>query len=489
MGGKKRPQVSFVIPSYQGEKLLPACLDSVLSQDTEADFEVIVVDDRSSDGSQALMSERYPQVDLVANRKNVGPAAAKNIGAEQARGELVAFLDNDVELDPGWLEAMLKSMSESGKDVGACASHILLNGYSSMLNSTGGMVNLLGYAWDRGIFKIDSESYFHNTRVMYACSAAMIARKDVFDEVGGFDESFRYLFEDADLGWRMNIYGYKVLYEPRAVADHLLSSTMGKKWLRNLYLYERNRLRASIKNMEADTLRWVHREMFYWFSHRMYKEMDNGLSARQKFSLPMRMAQAVVWNLTHLPGTMGRRREIGRHRKVKDCQLMSSGVLCSQIGEPPMGEDPRFNREENGSGDERRHLPRKLVVAREKDGQLGTGWFDREVDARGVNFRWTGDRAAALLRCSGKKSYVVLRTVMANPLELTQVSLKINGRPVSTFEVPNQSHLQKIPVPHGIEPGECEVELQVLNPFRPREALGIEDQRLLGIAVASVELR
>jgi len=480
------PLVSLIIPNYRGVRLLPSCLDSVMSQETGLPYEVIVVDDRSDDESVELVATRYPQVHLVINHRNMGPAAAKNVGAGRAKGEYVAFLDNDVELEPGWLQAMYSRLNESDERVGACASHILLNGYQSLLNSTGGLVNLLGCAWDRGIFKNDSVSYSRNTRVMYACSAAMMIKKAVFDEVGGFDERFRYLFEDADLGWRMNIYGYRVVYEPAAIANHHLSFTMGKNWLRNRYLYERNRLCASLKNMEAETLKWIRREMAYWFTHRIYKDMDNGLSARQKIVLPLRMAQAVGWNLVYLPGTLSHRREIARRRKVSDYQLMSDGVLCPQIGEPPIGDDPRFKKDE--AADDGHRLPRKVVMARERDGQLGEGWYEKEVDVRGLDFRWTGEKATVFVR-GGKRKQIVLRTLMAHPSELTQVFLKVNGRPVSTFEVPNHSHLHKIPVPGDVGSGSWEVELHVLNPFRPREELEIEDQRLLGIAVASLESR
>lgn len=489
MATNHKPRASVIIANYQGEELLPPCLESVISQETGAPYEIIVVDDGSNDGSVELVSRRYPQVRLVVNHRNRGPAAAKNIGAGEARGEYIAFLDNDVELHRGWLEAMLGRLSREDERVGACASHMLLNGYHSILNSTGGMINLLGYAWDRGIFKADSDSYSYNTRVMYACSAAMMVRKRVFEEVGGFDERFCYLFEDADLGWRMNIYGYQVVYEPQAVVKHLLSSTMGKKWLRNLYLYERNRLRASIKNMEADTLKCVHREMSYWFTHRMYKEMDNGLDFRQKVLLPLRMTQALGWNLVFLPGTLVQRRQIGRHRVISDCQLMSEGILCAQIGDPPIGEDPRLKMNDAQPAGAVRSLPRKVCMTRERDGVLGPGWHEREVDVRGVAFRWTGEKATVFLRSGGKRNYIYLRTVMAHPLGLTQVSLKVNGRPISTFEVPNHPHQHKIPVPQDIGPGPWEVELHVLNPFRPRETLQVEDQRTLGIAVASLKIR
>lgn len=488
MGTKDKPLASMIIANYRGENLLPSCLDSVVAQKAAFPFEIIVVDDGSDDGSVDLVSDRYPQVKVVVNRRNKGPAAAKNIGADEARGEYVAFLDNDVELHPDWLQTMFDRLVEGDEGLGACASHILLNGYHSVLNSTGGMINLLGYAWDRGIFKEDSDTYSYSLRVMYACSAAMMARKRVFDEVGGFDERFHYLFEDADLGWRMNIYGYRVAYEPGAQVKHLLSSTMGNKRLRNLYLYERNRLRALIKNMEKDTLKLVRRELAFWFGQRVHAELENGLSAWQKLVLPLRMAQALAWNVLWMPDTLRNRREVARHRVVPDNQLITAGVLSPQIGDPPIGEDPRIEREDTRPQAGSQVLPKKVTMAKVREGVLGAGWYDREVDVRGVVFRWTGDRATVFLKAGGKRRQISLRTVMAHPEELTQVSMKINGRPISTFEVPNLYHVHHIPLPDELEPGPWEIELQVNNPFRPRETLHVEDQRTLGVAVASLEI-
>ncbi len=481
----EKPLASIVIVNYRGEKLLPSCLDSVLAQDTEFPFEIIVVDDDSDDGSVNLIESRYPEVRIVANQKNRGPAAAKNIGAWETRSEYIAFLDNDVELHPGWLKAMMARLTDEDEEVGACASHILLNGFGSVLNSTGGMINLLGYAWDRGIFTQDSETYLYSPNVMYACSAAMLIKKHVFDEVGGFDERFRYLFEDADLGWRMNIYGYKVAYEPGALVRHLLSSTMGDKRLRNLYLYERNRLRALIKNMEGNTLKMVRRELSFWFARRIRAEMTNGLTAKQKLVLPIRMGQALAWNTVWLPDTLQLRRAVMEHRIVPDNQLIRNAVLCPQIGEAPVGEDPRYEAKPEMNG---RVLPRKAKMGKLKEGVLGSGWYEKEFDAKGIVFRWTGERAYLFLGAGKKNHNLFLHTLMAHPSGCSQVSVKINGSFISAFEVPNHYHKHHIPLPENLDQGTWEVELEVSNPFRPQEVLQVEDQRTLGVAVASIEI-
>lgn len=488
MEESERPLASVVIANYRGEELLSPCLDSLRNQDTDQPFEIIVVDDGSDDGSAELVLSRYPEVKLLLNHRNVGPAAAKNIGASEARGEYLAFLDNDVELHPSWMRYMLEAIATDGDGLGACASHITLNGHSTVINSTGGMINLLGYAWDRGIFNQDSGTYAYARRVMYACTAAMMMKKSVFEELGGFDERYRYLFEDVDLGWRMNICGYRVAYEPRAVARHHLSSTMGDRRLRNQYLYERNRLRALIKNMERDTLRMVWRELLFWFGRRMRSEMESGLTARQKAVLPLRMAQALAWNILCLPETLHMRKEIAAMRVVSDRQLISEGVLCPQIGEPPVGVDPRGNGNGAAGGPEEREVGARVEMGRARTGALGEGWYELETDARGISFRWTAERASVFLRAGRRRRQLCLRTVMAHPEGLSRVAVRIDGRQVSNFEVPNQYHVHRIPLPYPVEPGLHEVELRVENPFRPRDTLRVEDHRTLGIAVAYLGL-
>ncbi|MEW6553632.1 MAG: glycosyltransferase family 2 protein [Actinomycetota bacterium] len=482
------PLVSYVIPNYQGEKLLPACLDSVFSQRTGVSYEVIVVDDCSSDGSAALVSRDYQQVRLVVNDRNRGCAASKNIGAAEARGRFIAFLDNDIELEPDWLQAMVDRFEREGDHLGVCASHILINGYPSVLNSTGGFVNLLGYAWDRGIFAQDTDSYAFNTRVMWACAAAMIVKASLFREIGGFDGVYEYLYDDVDLGWRVNMLDYGVVYEPRAVAHHHQGIVQGWKLVKRLYIYERNRLRNLLKNMEGDTLRWVRRELFYHFLHRARREWKTGeLPLLMRISFVLRMGQALAWNVFHLRNTLKLRREVEKTRVLTDRQLMGKGVLCAVLGEPFITTDLRMNKAPGQHADRHRHLSGKVVMSNPVSKALGSGWYERELDASGVFFRWTDGRAVLYLEGKKNKRHLVLHTLMAHPKDVTRVSVSVNGHQLPGVEVPNQPFSQRIDLPPDLEPGEWEVVMAVENPFSPWEVWGIEDHRRLGMAVVKVE--
>ncbi len=483
------PRITFVIPNFQGEKLLPACLDSVFSQETEQTFEIIVVDDCSTDGSIDLLNSTYPQVRVIINRKNSGCAASKNIGAAEAQGEFIAFLDNDIELHPDWIEAMLKRFETEGERLGCCASHILINGYKSLLNSTGGLVNLLGYAWDRGIFGQDTNSYSHNTQVMWACAAAMIVRRSIFEEIGGFDSVYEYLFDDVDLGWRMNLRDYGVAYEPHAVVHHHQNTVQGWRLVRRLYLYERNRLRNLIKNTESQTLKWIGPELRYHFLHRAQREFDNdSFSLAMRLSMMPRMVQALFWNAFHLRDTLRLRSEVQETRRLTDWQLMRAGVLCPFFGDPYIMEDPRIELEAAAANGRQKKLPRRIVMSTETNGALGSGWYSRELDVHGAYFRWMEKEAVLHMKGRKGKRHLVLHTLMSNPSDISRLSVSINGRSISSVEVPNYPSLAKIELPQDIEAGDWRVELKVEDTFSPRDVLGVEDHRNLGVAIAKVEL-
>ena len=480
--------VSYVIPSYRGEDLLPRCLESVLSQRGGVQREVIVVDDASDDGTVPLLRRDYPQVKVLVNRRNRGPAAAKNLGAREATGEFIAFLDNDVELRPHWEEAMLDRFSREDSSLGACASHLLFFDPPGKVNSAGGMLNLLGHAWERGYMEDDASFRRYPARVIYACSAAVMLRQGVFLEVGGFDEKLSHAYEDADLGWRINLYGYRVVYEPRAEARHRVNTTLGGGTVFNKYQYERNRMRSALKNMEWGTLRWLGGEYFYWFLNQMRMESREAPSRGSSWRLMMRMAQAVAWNLLHLPDTLRCRKDIDSRRKVSDSQLMRWGLLQTQVGTPPNHcSYPARKAGRLGTGIA--SYPRRMVVGRKGEEALQEGWYGREKDGRGVAFRWTQERARVFLGAKGGERELRIRTLMGHPREKTRAVVRINGDHATEIEVPNRGCLHRLPLPAGRDPGVWEVEIQVLNPFRPREVLGVEDLRKLGMAVVSMELR
>lgn len=485
---KREVEVSYVIPSYRGRDLLPPCLRSVLFQRSSAEREIIVVDDGSDDGSADLLRERFPEVELIINRRNLGPAAAKNVGAARARGRFIAFLDNDVELFPDWEEAMLDRFRREGKDLAACASRLLSPETPGRINGAGGMINLLGHAWDRGFPEEGGCLFQYPAPVIYACTAAMMVRREALREAGGFDERLRYAYEDADLGWRLNLLGYRVLYEPRASAWHRRNTTLGGGMPFNKYHYERGRLRSWVKNLEGKTLKWLGREYFYWFFRQVRSESEKALSPRERWSVRVRMLEALAWNLLFLPDTLRHRARVVAARRRSDGELIRLGLLHPRVGNPPNHAPPR-GKDGRLSSASRDAYPRKVVMGRKGEEGLLEGWYERERDGTGLVYRWTAERARAFLRSRTGGRELVLRTRMGHPEGGSQAVIRVGGEEVGVIEVPNRVSHHRLGLPRGEGNGVREVEIEVLNPFLPREVLGVEDLRKLGIAVISLELR
>jgi GT2 family glycosyltransferase len=483
--GNEEIALSFIVVNRNGEEIFPACLDSVFSQELEEPFEVIVVDDASTDGSVGLVRKSYPRARLVVQGRNSGPAAAKNAGAAVARGRVLAFLDNDVVLEEGWARSMLLAL-DSDPGAGAGASHLMLEGSDTYLNSTGGLVNLLGYAWERGIYLPDSKTYSLNREVAYACSAAMAVKRDVFEQLGGFDPSYFYLYEDVDLGWRMNILGYRVIYVPEARARHRLSATMGLGGWRNEYLSVRNRLYTLLKNTEASTLRMVFRESIYRLFHDgAFYNYGNGGMGIERTLVPWR---ALAWNIVRWPYILRARKSIRSVRRVSDAELIAKGIILPTLDFPEIGQDPRIPYGTHRAP-VRGRAPRRLWIGKRGCRGLLYGWYEPERSSTGIPFRWTGERAVFRIRRRYKGGELFLVTLGGHPDGASEVEVWIGGVRVGELEVGNEMAIHRLPLPREGPGGggdrELEVEIRVANPFVPALVGDGMDGRLLGIGVAA----
>lgn len=485
---KENVTVSYVIVNYRGKDMLPRCLHSVFDQRTDVPREIIVSDDASDDGSVEMLRGSFPQVSVVQSDCNRGVAAARNLGAKTAKGEFIAFLDNDVELHPDWTEAMLGCFNEEGPTVGICASHLLYVEPPGLINSTGGVVNLLGHAWDRDRMKENGSLRRRRGEVLFACGAAMMVRRSVLEELGWFDEKLRCAYDDVDLGWRAILNGYRVIYEPCAEVRHLANTTLGRGTPFNKYQYERNRFRLWIKCMETNTIRLLLREYLYLFSRQARWECREARSFREKLEMRVRMAQVVAWNLVHLPDTWRARRRVLVSRKVSDMELIMRGVIQPHIGFPPNVEVGSLK---SGRLDESKGScsARKMVMGKKGEESLREGWYDLEVHESGATFRWTGERARAVLKGNGRERELCITTRMGHPLKVSRALILVNGVNMTEVRVPNHEKRHRIPLPPDNHTALWEIEIRALDSFRPSDVQGTEDVRLLGVAVESMLLR
>ena len=230
--------ISVVILNFNGKRYLEACLTSVLSQ-TFKDFEVIVVDNGSSDGSAEYLETHFPLVNVVKNKKNLGFAEGTNTGIRQARGEYILTLNNDTQMYNRFLEC-LEQVMKSDKSVGMCAPKMLF--YDGRINSAGICLSRSGAAWDRGMSEPDTGQYDSQEEVFGPCAGAALYRKEMLDEIGLFDEDFFLYMEDVDLAFRGRLAGWKCIYVPDAKVHHVYGGTTGFGSDLSVYYGNRNLL-------------------------------------------------------------------------------------------------------------------------------------------------------------------------------------------------------------------------------------------------------
>jgi GT2 family glycosyltransferase/glycosyltransferase involved in cell wall biosynthesis len=254
-GPSDLPTVSVIVVNLNGRAFLGDCIDSIAAQEyPAAQVQTIMVDNGSTDGSLTFVRDAYPWVQVVKAGRNLGFAAGCNAGARNATGDFLAFLNNDARADPGWLLAMVDA-ARADPEI-ACVAARILDQDGRMIDFAGTAMNLTGRAFQIGEGLPVSPGWHDKPcEVLAPCGAAMLVRRDLFWEMGGFDDQFIAYYEDVDLGWRLWLSGYKVFFSPEAIAYHRKHQTGSSFPVEQRYtLSEVNALRMLIKNLEEDNL-------------------------------------------------------------------------------------------------------------------------------------------------------------------------------------------------------------------------------------------
>lgn len=238
--------ITIVIPNYNGNKYLRQCLDSIYAQNYK-NYELIIIDNASTDGSHEWLKECrniiYKQLD-----KNYGFSRAVNEGIKLAKGEYVLLLNNDTKLCEGFLEEMLHVIEKDHKIFGV-SSKMIQYYDQKLIDDAGDEYTVIGWPYKRGDGRSISE-FEKEERIFSTCAGAALYRKEVFDKIGYFDESFFAYMEDVDISYRANIYGYKNVYTPKAKVYHIGSATSGGRYSEfKLKLSARNSIYVPYKNM------------------------------------------------------------------------------------------------------------------------------------------------------------------------------------------------------------------------------------------------
>jgi GT2 family glycosyltransferase len=293
-----------IVPNWNGRELLEVLMPSLAAQDFEG-ASVLIVDNGSTDGSVNYLRESWPDVEVLALPGNVGFAPAVNRGIEAGDSELVALLNNDMEVEPRWLAELVAEL-DGHPEAGSATSKLLDFTNREMLDGTGDVLAWSGNANRRGQGDRDDGSYDDRREVFSACAGAALYRRTALDDVGRFDEDFFAYLEDVDWGFRARLRGWGCRYVPTSVAYHMGGATTRRTSDLEVYLNRRNQLALVIKNFPAGALL-----RYGWLVG--LEQLHALWSALRTRALG---AQLRAWRdaLRRLPATFAKRREIQRRR-------------------------------------------------------------------------------------------------------------------------------------------------------------------------------
>ena len=307
MGNMK---ASVIIPNLNGRELLPDCLNSLRVQ-TFKNFEIILVDNNSTDGSLSYVNNDFSKVKIIKFKKNHGFAKAINEGVRLSKAEFVLFLNNDTKVDKNWLSNLIRC-AEKHPEVISVNSKILNFYNRKLVDGVGILINEVGQAKSIGWQEKDSGQYNREQYIFCATGGASLFRRKDFIGVGYFDERFFMYSEEVDFAFRAQFLGYKSIYCPDAVAFHKHKAT-AKRFPQHIEYWQfRNMTQTIIRDFPTSCLlknwRWL-KIILVHFNTIIY-QLKNG------FLWPPILTE--IWLILHLPKLLLERKKIQSTKKVSD---------------------------------------------------------------------------------------------------------------------------------------------------------------------------
>ncbi len=244
---------SVIIVNWNGREYLETCLASIEKQEFR-DFEVRMVDNGSHDGSVDVVRTRFPWVaGIIENKRNLGFGVANNQAIAEARGTYIVLLNNDTEVEPGWLGALVAA-AEADPSIGMCASKILNFDRRDEIDNTGHLIYRDGLNRGRGRLELDRGQYDDAREALFPSGCAALYRRAMLDEIGLFDDTFFAYGDDTDLGLRGRLAGWNCVFVPGARVYHRYSATTGQYSPQKAFLVERNRVWVAVKTLPLSML-------------------------------------------------------------------------------------------------------------------------------------------------------------------------------------------------------------------------------------------
>jgi GT2 family glycosyltransferase len=307
------PEMSVIVLNWNGKHFLEKCL-TALRRQTFREFEAILVDNGSEDGSVEYVGEHFPEVSVLPLGRNLGFCAANNAGYERSRGELILLLNNDTEADPRWLEEMHRASREYPK-AGSFASKMLFLDDRKRIDLCGFALSAAGLTSDLGRDEQDGPAWAEPRRVFGACAGAAAYRRSMLEDVGFLDDDFFMSYEDVDLSFRANLRGYECFFIPSAIVYHSLGGTTKNYPARQAFFSQRNVEFVYLKNLPLSL-------MLRSLPQRLVYELG-GAAYFFKMGVGSAFLKAKVDTVRQLPAVLRKRKEIQSRRIITNRQLRS----------------------------------------------------------------------------------------------------------------------------------------------------------------------
>lgn len=251
----KKLKIAIVILNWNGVKLFPDFLPSIIEHSQGNNIEIIIADNGSTDNSLAYLKDNFPTVTLIDLKTNYGFAKGYNVALQQIEADYFVLVNSDVKVEKGWIEPCIKHF-ENDEKVAAVQPKILSfnePNYFEYAGAAGGFIDKYGYPFCRGriLDKVETDKNQYNkpSEIFWATGACMFVRAKTFKKLGGFDSDFWAHMEEIDLCWRLKNRGYKIVYEPQSTIFHLGGGSLSYGDPRKIFLNFRNNLFMLYKNL------------------------------------------------------------------------------------------------------------------------------------------------------------------------------------------------------------------------------------------------
>jgi GT2 family glycosyltransferase len=310
VSGYRQPRASIIVVSTNELHHLRDCMPS-LARQSYREFEILLVDNGSTDGGPEYVERDFPSVRVLRNGANLGYVGANNRGFAEAVGEYLVVLNPDTEVAPNWLGELIRTMDRH-PEAGMATSRICHFGRRDLINTCGNDVHITGLAFCRGLDE-PVEAFDEPARVAAVSGCSFIIRRSVLEDVGGFDRDFFIYLEDTDLSIRVNLAGYEIRYVPGSIVYHKYLLKLGPQ---KFFFLERNRLVLLAKNFRWSTLAALCMALL------LSEAMTWTYAALHGREYVLAKWRTYAWLFRNWSGVLQRRAAVQRRRRIGDRELL-----------------------------------------------------------------------------------------------------------------------------------------------------------------------